>query len=186
LTETNQDSSDLSSREVWTLAFAYVVGPLAIVVLSFGFATMFKIDVDVNVLCIFGVAFAILTALRPWWFWEHSKAYILRGMIGDRATSVVYFVVASVFVILGARRAWLIADARDLCQARYTYAADSHERMLLYDWVPRRGIPHLVGSGEAISLAIRRSTVRCFVCPMWQIVALREPGPCKPALAPAW
>jgi len=39
----------------------------------------------------FGIFIAICTWRKPWWFWNHAKAKFLRDLIGDAATTLVYY-----------------------------------------------------------------------------------------------
>jgi hypothetical protein len=48
----------------------------------------------------FGLALAWCTVRKPWWFWDHWKAGLLRKLIGDSGTTVVYFLIAGVLLYL--------------------------------------------------------------------------------------
>ena len=48
----------------------------------------------------FGVALALATARKPWWFWDHWKAQVVRELIGDGATTVVYLAIAAALLFL--------------------------------------------------------------------------------------
>jgi hypothetical protein len=54
----------------------------------------------------FGGFLAVMTTLRPWWFWENWRARWLRGLIGDPMTMMVYFAVAAVMVWVGLNTNW--------------------------------------------------------------------------------
>jgi hypothetical protein len=54
----------------------------------------------------FGVFLAVMTLIRPWWFWENWRARALRGMIGDEATAVLYLAIAGVMVWVGLYTDW--------------------------------------------------------------------------------
>jgi hypothetical protein len=41
-----------------------------------------------------GLFVGICTWLKPWWFWDHPKATFLRDIIGDTATTFVYYLVS--------------------------------------------------------------------------------------------
>jgi hypothetical protein len=153
MTDIRTDRFGLSSREVWALALAYVVGPIAMVSLSVLLARVLHLDEDVVFFCFLGLVFGSLTLLRPWWFWDHPKAGFLRGIIGDRATIVVYSLFAIAFVALGGRRAMLMAEAGAQCETRYATAVNSHERIAVNSLVPREGIPSLVASRHPVTCA---------------------------------
>jgi hypothetical protein len=54
----------------------------------------------------FGAFLAIMTAIQPWWFWEHYKARWLRELIGDEATAMVYLLLAGVMLWVGLFTDW--------------------------------------------------------------------------------
>lgn len=49
---------------------------------------------------------ALMTVLRPWWFWENWKARGLRNAIGDGGTAIVYLALAAVMVWVGLFTDW--------------------------------------------------------------------------------
>jgi hypothetical protein len=54
----------------------------------------------------FGLLLAVMTLVRPWWFWDSAKARWLRGRIGDDPTAGLYLVAAAMMVWLGLFTQW--------------------------------------------------------------------------------
>ena len=53
---------------------------------------------EATLLIVLGLALAALTITKPDFFWERNRAHSMRGLIGDKATVVLYLVVALVCV----------------------------------------------------------------------------------------
>lgn len=53
-----------------------------------------------------GSFLGLMTLLRPWWFWENSRARWLRNLVGDEATMVVYLGIAAIMVWVGLDTDW--------------------------------------------------------------------------------
>jgi hypothetical protein len=53
-----------------------------------------------------GTFLAVMTATRPWWFWENYKARWLRELIGDEPTALLYLLLAGVMVWVGLFTDW--------------------------------------------------------------------------------
>jgi hypothetical protein len=53
-----------------------------------------------------GTLLALLTLSRPRWFWENRKARMLRNLIGNEATAVVYLVIAGAMMWIGLTTDW--------------------------------------------------------------------------------
>ena len=82
---------------------------------------------------IVGVTLALLTCIRPWWFWNHRHAVFLRAILTDRGATVVYLSLALVMVLAGIWRASVVASARRDCTTALASATTSHERLkILY------------------------------------------------------
>jgi len=54
----------------------------------------------------FGGFLAVMTILRPFWFWKNYRARWLRNLIGDEATAAVYLVFAAMMVWIGLNTNW--------------------------------------------------------------------------------
>jgi hypothetical protein len=54
----------------------------------------------------FGGFLALMTLLRPSWFWENYRARWLRNVIGDGGTTVVYLAFAAIMVWIGLNTDW--------------------------------------------------------------------------------
>ena len=52
------------------------------------------------------LAIVTLTLLRPWWFWAHPKARILRDLIGDRPTMLLYLLIGGGIGWVAVARGW--------------------------------------------------------------------------------
>jgi len=48
-----------------------------------------------------GLFVGICTFLKPWWFWDHPKATLLRDIVGDTATTFIYYLVSLAFIGYG-------------------------------------------------------------------------------------
>ena len=48
-----------------------------------------------------GALIAVLTLLRPWWFWENYRARWLRDTIGDEPTALLYLAVSAACLWVG-------------------------------------------------------------------------------------
>ena len=73
---------------------------VAYVALSKVLESYLGVSVKRTLLVGFGAALAWATAQKPWWFWDHWKAHILRDLIGDSATTAVYLLIAAVLLYL--------------------------------------------------------------------------------------
>jgi hypothetical protein len=49
---------------------------------------------------------ALMTLIRPWWFWENWKARWLRNSIGDAPTALFYLAISGVMVWVGLYTDW--------------------------------------------------------------------------------
>jgi hypothetical protein len=53
-----------------------------------------------------GAMLAVMTVVRPWWFWENYRARCLRELIGDEPTAGLYLVLAAAMVGVGLFTEW--------------------------------------------------------------------------------
>jgi CDP-diglyceride synthetase len=53
-----------------------------------------------------GAFLALMTLVRPWWFWENYRARWLRGLIGDDPTAGLYLVIAAAMIWVGLFTEW--------------------------------------------------------------------------------
>ena len=53
-----------------------------------------------------GLFLAVMTLIRPWWFWESWKARWLRRLIGDEPTAGIYLALAALMVWVGLFTEW--------------------------------------------------------------------------------
>jgi hypothetical protein len=53
-----------------------------------------------------GSFLAVMTLLRPWWFWDNQRARWLRGLIGDEPTAGLYLAVAAAMIWVGLFTEW--------------------------------------------------------------------------------
>ncbi len=53
---------------------------------------------EATLLIVLGLALAALTIKKPDFFWERNRARFMRGLIGDKATIVLYLVIALICV----------------------------------------------------------------------------------------
>ena len=141
-------SSELLSRDVWTIALGIVVAPIALVIASIMVAHALRLDEDVVLGLSMSAAFSTLTIVRPWWFWQPRLTGGLRVVIGDRATIGTYLLIAAVIAGISARRGVLLYDSRDQCRKGYAAARDPHERYRVNTLIPNR-IPSLFSSSES-------------------------------------
>jgi hypothetical protein len=54
----------------------------------------------------FAAFLAVMTVVRPSWFWENHRARRLRGLIGDEQTALLYLLLAVVMAWLGLFSDW--------------------------------------------------------------------------------
>lgn len=75
---------------------------LVLAYLALGKALESYADIPLNRTLLFGfaVGLAWATSRKPWWFWQHWKAHIVRELIGDTATTFIYLAIASVLLYL--------------------------------------------------------------------------------------
>jgi len=88
-----------------------------------------------------GLAIIVATLKRFDIFWEHPKALWLRGLIGDRWTTLVYVAVGVGFIVWAGYRATGLSVARHDCQALLAHATDSHERVAVLAYRGRPNLP---------------------------------------------
>jgi hypothetical protein len=93
-------------RERGARRWTAVVGPLALVAILFAVAATGRWPRDRVLWAGCGIVLAGLTLVRPWWFWEHSKARWLRGLVGDEAAAVFYLLVAAACLYAGLVGGW--------------------------------------------------------------------------------
>jgi hypothetical protein len=53
-----------------------------------------------------GGGLAVLTLLRPWWFWDNYRARWLRGVLGDEPTAGLYLAIAVAMIWVGLFTQW--------------------------------------------------------------------------------
>lgn len=53
-----------------------------------------------------GSFLAVMTLVRPWWFWDNHRARWLRGLIGDEPTAGLYLAVAAAMIWVGLFTEW--------------------------------------------------------------------------------
>jgi len=58
------------------------------------------VPVERTLLAGFALALTWATARKPWWFWDHWKAHLVRRVIGDTATTLVYLTIAALALYL--------------------------------------------------------------------------------------
>ena len=49
---------------------------------------------------------AVMTLIRPTWFWENYRARMLRDLVGDEATALLYLALAAVMLWVGLYTDW--------------------------------------------------------------------------------
>ena len=148
MTLPRDNSSKLRSRDVWTIALAVVIGPIALVIASVMVAHALRLDEDVVLGFSMTVALSTLTIVRPWWFWQDRRARWARKLIGDRATIGVYLLVAAGIAVVSGRRELMLEDSSHRCRQGYDSARDPHERYRVNTLIPNR-IPSLFSGSES-------------------------------------
>ncbi|HKT59206.1 MAG TPA: hypothetical protein VJQ46_04100 [Gemmatimonadales bacterium] len=53
-----------------------------------------------------GAFLALVTLVRPWWFWENYRARWLRGLIGDEPAAGLYLAIAAAMIWVGLFTEW--------------------------------------------------------------------------------
>jgi hypothetical protein len=74
--------------------------------LLYGFSSTFGWPRDRTLWAGFGGGLALLTLLRPWWFWDNYRARWLRALIGDEPTAGLYLAVAMAMMWVGLFTDW--------------------------------------------------------------------------------
>ena len=95
------DESGEASRTLTAIVVAIGSAGLGLGVLAIALQAWAGIDPERTLMVDAGAVLAGLTWTRPDWFWEHPKAQLLRGLIGDRLTIVVYGLVAAGSICAG-------------------------------------------------------------------------------------
>ncbi len=134
------------------LAAAFRVAALVLaaillcIVLTVKVTEWWMVDFDAAFWFEAGVLFAILTLTRPWWFWNHPKAMWLRDIIGDKATIVLYLIVAGGIMVVSVRRQVAIAHTRADCARALAGVSDVHARLRILYHAGAVAIPRLESS----------------------------------------
>ena len=132
-------------------AVPLIGGAIALVAIAVLLNALFDLDFDAMFWIITGVALALLTRRRPWWFWDHRHAQFLRAILTDRGATVVYLSLALVMVLAGIWRASVVASARRDCTTALATATTSHARLqVLYREGPAT-LPFSVRSRQYIT-----------------------------------
>jgi hypothetical protein len=99
------DSMDAGRNSWWGSAVLFLVS-LGLVGSVLGVAGIAGWNRDRAMWVGLGGFLALLTVLRPWWFWENYRARWLRNVIGDGATAVVYLTFAAILMWIGLNTDW--------------------------------------------------------------------------------
>jgi hypothetical protein len=57
-----------------------------------------------------GTLLALMTLVRPWWFWDNYRARWLRDLVGDEATAGLYLAFAAVMIWVGLFTEWTFGN----------------------------------------------------------------------------
>jgi hypothetical protein len=129
-----------------------IIGACAVLIgAAIGAEAWLHLDFDAVVWSEVGVVFLTLTLVRPWWFWSHPKAQLVRGIIGDRATSVLYLAVSAWIIVVGVRRQVTISRTRADCVRALAGVTDVHTRLRILYHAGAVGIPRLSDEPRALS-----------------------------------
>ncbi|MES2559559.1 MAG: tetratricopeptide repeat protein [Bacteroidota bacterium] len=88
------------------------------------------------VLMIAGVAIAILTLVKPNFFWNRRKALFVRGILGDAGTTILYLLIAMGMLGFGVYTYMKLNDGKELDEISTIYldgkVEEAQKRLLVY------------------------------------------------------
>jgi hypothetical protein len=104
MTEWDSDNEE-APRYRWYGSLLLMVSALASIaaVYAIGLPT---VNLNRAVWTGFGLFLLAMTVTRPWWFWEHYKARMLRRLIGDGPVIVSYLGLAAAMIWIGLFTDW--------------------------------------------------------------------------------
>lgn len=141
---------------LWKFVLFYLLGIAGFLGAVILVAWYFGLDED----AVFAMGLAafvfICTWLKPFWFWDHPKAFFLRNALGDTATTVLYVLAALWFFSLGYRRFRDIAASRRECAAYYAVALEPAVAAEVDTIVPRPGVITMSKYTRALSCGYLR------------------------------
>jgi hypothetical protein len=139
----SDSSPSVSSAGLWgslKLVALILAAIAALLLLSAAGSSWFKLDFDATYWIAAGAIILALTLIRPWWFWNHPYAALVRSLLTDRGAIVLYLALAGIVTITGVRRQLAIARARNECIRLLAAAHTTHDRVqALYS----NGVTHL-------------------------------------------
>lgn len=102
----------------------------------------FRLDRDATFWIAAGVVLLVLTLVRPWWFWYHPKALLVRTLLTDRGAILLYLGITIAIIVIGVTRQMAIARARAECVRLLAEAKDVHERVRVLYGHGVTNLPH--------------------------------------------
>jgi hypothetical protein len=96
-----RDSTEWHERSLAHILGVYFGLAFLVLIGCWVMARVFQIEVNRVFLVVGGTLLLGASWLRPWWFWEHPKAQLLRKILGDTGTALVYTLVGIGMLYLG-------------------------------------------------------------------------------------
>jgi len=83
------------------LTTVYVGLVLAFTGIILALTLVSPLSLDRSFLIVGGLVVLAGTIWKPWWFWEHHNAFLLRGLVGDRFAAIIYTATGVVMLYFG-------------------------------------------------------------------------------------
>jgi hypothetical protein len=138
----------LGALKVGAVILAAIVGFTVLVETA---SSRFNLDFDAVFWIAAGAVLLVLTLVRPWWFWYHAKAVLVRRLLTDPGAIALYLLITGGLILTGVRRQVAITHAREECRRLLTAANDPHERVKALYGRGAQNIPQVEGEPRAFS-----------------------------------
>ncbi len=92
-----------------------------------------------------GVALTLAAIFRPWPFWWHAKALLVRSVFGDRGATALYLLLGLGSVTWGSLRIRDWSHDAATCRQLFEQARNSQERIQALRHIPRPGMSDAPG-----------------------------------------
>ena len=114
----------------------------ALLVLSYFASAWFNLDFDATYWIAAGAILLALTLIRPWWFWSHPKALVVRSLLTDTGAVLLYLVITGSVILTGVRRQLAITRTRNECIRLLAVAHNAHDRIRVLYGNGATNLPH--------------------------------------------
>ena len=114
----------------------------AFIILTVAVSSWFDLDFDATFWIAAGAILLALTLIRPWWFWNHPKALLVRSLLTDTGAVLLYLVITGSVILTGVRRQLAITHARNECIRLLAAAHNAHDRVQALYGNGATNLPH--------------------------------------------